>query len=155
VPARVVARGNDSFLAISLPSDNGNWRDHTPLVADHGKLVHLFLISDAGMSSFAHLHPARVISDKNSAAKLPPLNEGNYSVYADINHESGFTETLVSKISLTNTPHSNGAPDADDSIWSISRDLVVGSDIRRGLLLANGATLGAVAPLTAIAGREA
>lgn len=70
----------------------------TPLVEDHGKLMHLFAIRD-DMSSFAHLHPATDDSVDFSAT-LPPLPAGSYRVYADIVHESGFTHTMVTSVEI-------------------------------------------------------
>lgn len=70
----------------------------TPLVEDHGKLMHVFAISD-DMSSFAHLHP----DSKDSVlfpSRLPPLPAGKYRVFADIVHESGFTHTLQSSLDI-------------------------------------------------------
>ncbi len=76
-------------------NDRTSW---TPLVEDHGKLMHVFMISE-DMSSFAHLHP----DSRDSVlfpAKLPPLPGGKYRVFADIVHESGFTHTLVSAVDV-------------------------------------------------------
>jgi hypothetical protein len=155
-PTRLENILGESLLVLTLPNDDENWRDHTPLVADHGKLMHLFLISDNGMNAFAHLHPARQARGNSFETDLPPLPDGNYSVFADINHESGLTETLISRVTVTNTAASTRSEfDRDDSTWFLSHDLAIGSDVRRGLILANGATLRATAPLTAIAGREA
>jgi hypothetical protein len=86
----------------------------TPLVEDHGKIMHLFLIRD-DMSAFAHLHPATADSIKFSASR-PPLPPGRYRVFADIVHESGFTHTLTSSLEIQD---SSGVPtamgDPDDS----------------------------------------
>jgi hypothetical protein len=87
----------------------------TPLVEDHGKLMHVFVIRD-DMSAFAHLHP--VTSDSSSfPVALPPLPVGKYRVFADIVHESGFTQTLVSAIDVPATVSSSQQPatDPDDS----------------------------------------
>lgn len=151
-PSRIEYADGETRLFLTLPRTEGNWRDQTPLVADHAKLMHLFLIADGGMSAFAHLHPVRAGDEFQS--KLPPLTNGSYSIFADINHESGLTETLLSRVVLTNALPPKTPTDPDDSSWSISRDMVVGSDVRRGLILANGATMRAVAPLTVPAGGE-
>jgi hypothetical protein len=91
--------------------DASSW---TPLVEDHGKIMHLFVIRD-DMGVFAHLHPATADSIVFSAEK-PPLPAGTYRVFADIVHESGFTHTLTSSLSI---PASSGSPIAmanpDDS----------------------------------------
>ena len=151
IPAAIEQRGSDYYLTLAIASDGEGWKDQTPLVADHGKLMHLFLISDAGMNAFAHLHPTKTAHNQFEV-KLPPLLPGSYSIYADINHESGLTQTLVSKADL---PDREMLPalDPDESIWSISNNMAVGSDVRRGLYLPNGGMIRALTPLR-LAARE-
>ncbi|MEO8576869.1 MAG: hypothetical protein ABI556_09225 [Gemmatimonadales bacterium] len=97
-------------------NDRNVW---TPLVEDHGKLMHVFAISE-DQSSFAHLHPDSKDSTVFSA-KSPALPPGKYRVFADIVHESGFTHTLVSALEVpapsASLPVTTG--DADDS-WALS-----------------------------------
>src|SRR5213076_3106309 len=69
----------------------GQW---TPLIPDHGKMMHLFLVRDGEPGAFAHLHPARR-SAVEYEVPLPPLPAGAYHVYADVTHEDGFAETLT------------------------------------------------------------
>lgn len=71
---------------------------YTPLVEDHGKLMHMFVISE-DMSSFVHLHPATTDSVR-FLSLLPTLAPGQYRVFADIVHESGFTHTMVSPMTV-------------------------------------------------------
>jgi hypothetical protein len=70
-----------------------------PLVTDHGKLMHLFLISEAGMSAFAHVHPETTDS-VHFTTRLPLLPPGRYRVFADIVHATGFATTLVTSVDL-------------------------------------------------------
>jgi hypothetical protein len=71
----------------------------TPLIPDHGKLIHVFMIREPDLLAFAHLHPPT--SDSVSfRSTLPPLPSGRYRVYGDIVHESGFTETVSTKVDL-------------------------------------------------------
>lgn len=74
-------------------------RHWSPLILDHGKLVHVFMIRDGDLAAFAHLHPT-TIDSVSFRSVLPPLPAGTYRVYADIVHESGFNETLSSKVNL-------------------------------------------------------
>jgi len=87
----------------------------TPLIEDHGKLMHMFVIRD-DMSAFAHLHPST--SDTvDFTAPLPALPSGKYRVFADIVHESGFTHTMVASLCV---PKSSGlpvAPGNPDDSW--------------------------------------
>ncbi|HUQ21013.1 MAG TPA: hypothetical protein VM099_15445 [Gemmatimonadaceae bacterium] len=79
-----------------LSKNGGNaW---TPLIADHGKLMHLFLIKD-DMSAFAHVHPMTVDSVR-FFRRLRDVNlpRGRYRVFADIVHESGYAQTLVTTV---------------------------------------------------------
>jgi hypothetical protein len=81
--------------------------DSTPLVADHGRLMHLFLIREPDAGVFAHLHPIRKPRDPDDdseetkfTANLPSLPAGNYKLYADITHESGLTQTLTNMLTI-------------------------------------------------------
>lgn len=87
----------------------------TPLIPDHGKLMHLFLIRD-DLGAFAHLHPGSADSVVFPSA-LPPLPRGRYRVFADIVHESGYAQTLVTSVEIdsTRSTSSASASDPDDS----------------------------------------
>jgi len=78
--------------------------DSTPLIPDHGRLMHLFLIREPDGDVFAHLHPERKPQERDDetvfAARLPALPAGQYKIYADITHESGLTQTLTNSLRL-------------------------------------------------------
>jgi hypothetical protein len=102
-----IKRGDSAWLRRH---DAPRW---TPLIADHGKLIHVFMIREPDLTAFAHLHP----STKDSVgftSSLPVLPAGTYRVYADIVHESGFTQTLVSKLTLPRPARDGGRPTDDD-----------------------------------------
>lgn len=109
---------------LRLAIDDTSWanprRQWTPLVPDHGHLMHLFLVRDSTLSAFAHLHPLPVDSTTFEAA-LPPLPTGTYRVYADIVHESGFAETLVATADV-GTPGGPWRPSDPDDAWLEARD---------------------------------
>ncbi|HEV7389281.1 MAG TPA: hypothetical protein VGN73_11780 [Gemmatimonadaceae bacterium] len=87
----------------------------SPLITDHGKLVHVFLIREPDLQAFAHLHPPTTDSVR-FVSVLPSLPAGTYRVYGDIVHESGFAQTVSTKIELR-APVAGGGPatDADDA----------------------------------------
>jgi hypothetical protein len=121
--------GDSLEVAITEPSwvhrGDSSWMQKnrmsafTPLVEDHGKLMHVFVIRD-DMSAFAHLHPATTDSSRFPVA-LPPLPAGRYRVFSDIVHESGFTQTLVSSIVIpAAAPVAQPGGDKDDSWFTDS-----------------------------------
>jgi hypothetical protein len=96
--ANVVESTNQNLLVlrVNYPEDS----DQSPeLIPDHGKLMHLFLIREPDLKVFAHLHPVKRDWEKFEVA-LPPLPAGHYAVYADITHETAFSETLTTKVDL-------------------------------------------------------
>jgi hypothetical protein len=91
----------------------------TPLVPDHGKLMHLFAVRE-DLGAIAHLHP-ETTDTVTFTTRLPRLPAGRYRIYADITHESGFTQTLPAMLDIAGDPdpaaHAIGS-DGDDS-WLI------------------------------------
>jgi len=118
VKTSVLLEGGRPALALRIQDERrAEW---SPLMPDHGKLMHLFLIREPGLDAFAHLHPVMKDPDDFLAA-LPSLPAGTYRVYADVIHESGFPQTLVDTVKI---PAGTGGPpqDPDDS-WRVSAPL--------------------------------
>ena len=108
---------------LTLRIDDPAWmgREWTPLMPDHGKLMHMFLVGDEALGAFAHVHPESADSI-SFAVPFPPLPPGTYRIYADIVHESGFSQTLVDTVSVgaeveTESLETPGR-DPDDS-WAV------------------------------------
>ena len=85
----------------------------SPLIEDHGKIMHLFMIRD-DMAAFAHLHP-ETRDSVTFPAHLPSLPAGRYRVFADIVHESGFTHTLVDTVDVKAAGDTTAVGNPDDS----------------------------------------
>ncbi len=95
-----------------------------PLVPDHGKLMHLFLVREPELDAFAHLHPIKR-DRKTFETALPELPPGSYRLYADVTYETGFSDTLTTAVEVPDKPIEgssetrSASPDADDS-WRIA-----------------------------------
>ena len=134
--ATVRTAGTASVLRLAI--DDTSWtnpkRQWTPLVPDHGHLMHLFLVRDSTLDAFAHLHPLPLDSI-TFESDLPSLEAGRYRVYADIVHESGFAQTLVSTVDLPRSTSAWRPSDADDA-W------IEGTEGQRSVSkLADGSTM--------------
>jgi hypothetical protein len=119
--ASAAVRVTDSSRVLRLSIDDGRWarRETSPLVPDHGKLMHLFLVSAPRMDVFAHLHPARIDSATFHAA-LGDMPAGRYRFYADIVHETGFTQTLTGEVDVPAALHAEAMADPDDVVATMA-----------------------------------
>jgi len=121
-------------VRISIDDDRWARRESSPLVPDHGKMMHLFLVDASAMNAFAHLHPT-FIDSATFDAVLGTVQSGRYRFYADIVHESGFAETLTGELDVpAGTPNERPA-NADDAMWTVP--VAVGDTAR----LADGSML--------------
>lgn len=110
----------------------------TDLIEDHGKLVHLFVLSTDGRSAFAHLHPSTQDS-VHFESTFPPLPSGTYNVFADVVHASGLTETMTTTLVVSSDTLAlgdDGVADPDDS-WGLGRP----GDVPTRAVLGDGTTL--------------
>jgi hypothetical protein len=103
---------------LLLRLDDPGWmdREESPLVPDHGKLMHLFVVRNA-FDAFAHLHPTTRDGLAFETA-LPSLPAGGYRLFADVVHENGLAETLTTQVSLPGTAAALTPTDPDDS-WHL------------------------------------
>lgn len=122
VEAKATVRDENGVRLLKIVRTVEPGKRTGPLVPEHGKLMHLFLVRDSGMDVFAHLHPVK-LDYKTFEAPLPELPAGDYRVYADVTYETGFSDTLTAHVRLpepaipaTAAPR---APDPDDG-WRIS-----------------------------------
>ncbi len=114
------ADGGDQILRMTLDATSGSYprRQWTPLVSDHGHLMHLFLVRDSLLDVFAHLHPVAVDSTRFET-RLPPLPRGRYRLFGDIVDETGFAQTVVSTIEVT-APGGPWRPSDADDAWTVA-----------------------------------
>ena len=104
-----VASGSSRAVHLAIRDPRWSGRPYPQsmynvLMPDHGKLMHLFMVRDDG-GALAHLHPiARTPQALDFDANVPDLPGGHYRVYADIVHESGYAQTLVSAVDLSDHP---------------------------------------------------
>ncbi len=84
------------------------------LIPDHGHLMHLFIVRVPDMKAFWHLHPDQ-IQPGDFAQNLPLMPEGQYRLYADIVHHTGFPET---EVATANLPSTAGEPLTSDDAGS-------------------------------------
>ena len=96
VVARVLADGPVHRLQLTPPPDAAGW---DALVADHGKLMHLFLVREPDFNAFAHLHPVRR-DPRTFENVLPALPAGTYQLYGEVTHENGTSETLTTSVEI-------------------------------------------------------
>ncbi len=95
----------------------------SPIVPDHGKLLHGFLVRVPDQDAFAHVHPWP-IGERRFRLPLPPLPPGRYVFYGDIVHETGFSQTLVTEVDLDadqsrcELADACPAADPDDAWWT-------------------------------------
>jgi hypothetical protein len=83
-------------------------------IADHGHLMHLFILSPA-LDHLWHLHPDEIATGAFEE-QLPGLPPGHYELFADLVHRTGVSETATGQI---DTPAIRGVGlTGDDSEWS-------------------------------------
>lgn len=105
IRSETTVRTVDDTRVLTLAITDSLWKSNRvmPLMPDHGKLMHLFLIRANDASAIAHLHPLRVHAD-TFTTRLPALPEGQYFLFADILLQSGTQRTLVDTIDLPVAP---------------------------------------------------
>ncbi len=83
-----VRRRFDDFLADRKVDD---------FIPDHGHLMHLYVLRWPEMDRVWHLHPDMAGSGLFEQ-NLPAMPAGDYRLYGDVVHSSGFPETVVAEL---------------------------------------------------------
>jgi hypothetical protein len=122
VAATVRTNGTLRLLHLTPPQEDLGAPAWDALVADHGKLMHLFLLREPNFNVFAHLHPVRRDA-RTFENVLPPLPAGTYWLYAEITHENGLSQTLIAKVPLPvpagRPPQLMGASNMLNEVWCL------------------------------------
>jgi hypothetical protein len=105
----------DSSWRFAKPGERLRGGLSTPLMPDHGKLMHLFLVQAGGMGAVSHLHPVRQ-DERTFTTPLAGVPAGTYWLFADVVHESGATRTITDTVTVA-AGESTPNPDGDDA-WS-------------------------------------
>ena len=158
----------DAERVLAIAITDSLWRTNrfAPLMPDHGKLMHLFLIRADGAdteSALAHLHPLRVHAD-TFVTRVPPVPAGRYLLFGDLLLQNGAQRTLVDTIDVPVAPvvpGENGAAaaavsaavlpalDCDDA-WSAVSPVSLGAAYR----LASGGMMVLTADARVDVGRD-
>jgi hypothetical protein len=133
VPTKSSVATRNGVATLTQTITDSNWRagNITPLMPDHGKMAHLFLVRADSPFVFAHLHP-QIVGFTTLTTPLPPLPAGRYRIFTDIVHESGFQRTLVDSVVLSaavdsSSVHVLGVDDA----WSVDEVLPVSQALKQ------------------------
>jgi hypothetical protein len=119
--ANVQARGSQRILHLTIGGKAFAPNYSIPLLLDHGKLLHFFLVREPGRDVFAHIHPVRT-GGKTFDVALPPLPAGHYDAFCDMTFAQGLSTTGTIAVQLPANPTGQSAasatvPDPDDS-WA-------------------------------------
>lgn len=119
VATKSAIRPLDGAVSLTMVITDSGWRagNVTPLMPDHGKVAHQFLIRVDSPAAFAHLHP-EMLDRATFTSVLPPLPAGRYRIFTDVVHESGFQRTLLDSVELTSTDSSGMKKLGADDAWS-------------------------------------
>ena len=106
-------RITDSTWRVLKPGEPLRGSFSSPLMPDHGKMMHMFLIAAGAQGPVAHLHPVRT-DDRTFVTPLHGLPPGTYWMFADVVHESGYTRTFVDTVNVA-TGDARPNVDGDDA----------------------------------------
>jgi len=124
----LTVRVTDSSWTFVDPKQPGvRKQSGTPLMPDHGKLMHLFLIEAGAKGAIAHLHPLR--KDLSTfTTSVPGIPAGTYWLFAEVVRESGFTVSMADTVEI---PAGSATPNADgDDAWTALPSLISDASAR-------------------------
>jgi hypothetical protein len=114
VDASFVVDSTHRTLTLRL-ADTASFRAiYAPVAPDHGKMMHLFLVSSSGMQALAHLHPVETDS-LVFRTEVPSVPAGRYLLFGDIMLENGLSLTASTRLEIPPAPGSVTPSDSDDT----------------------------------------
>ena len=125
--ASASVRIDEGRRVLALEISDPRFARSAPIIPDHGKLMHLFVVREPKLDAFAHLHPLKR-DRKTFEAALPNLPGGRYQIYADVTYETGSSDTITTAVDIPEEPAGAGSEttaisfDPDDS-WRIAASL--------------------------------
>jgi hypothetical protein len=127
ITAAAQVRAENNRRVLRLEIRDVRFGRAAPLVPDHGKLMHLFLVREPKLDAFAHLHPLKR-DRKTFETDLPDLPGGAYRLYADVTYETGLSDTLTAAVEIPEpTAAGVGASDSTardpDDAWRLAPPL--------------------------------
>ena len=109
--------GKDKFMSIEIIDELWKQNRMSDIIPDHGKIMHVYLISD-NYDMLAHIHPSRYENDDKFIVKMPPVDFGTYYLFMDVTHATGFSHTMTNKIE-----YNEDNITFTESIFDIDRDV--------------------------------
>ena len=100
--AKVSHQRGNKVLRLAIDTSDLDPNHSFTVLPDDGKLMHLFMVRQTSLDAFAHLHPIQT-DPTHFAVTLPPLPDGDYTLYADITTGMGFAATLTTRVALASS----------------------------------------------------
>jgi hypothetical protein len=87
-----------------------------PVIPDHGKMMHLFVVSEGNHYFFGHFHPTEMDSlhFRGVLTGMPP---GEYNLFGDIVLANGLSQTVTASFDWPLDTATVSSKDPDDATW--------------------------------------
>jgi hypothetical protein len=92
---------------------------YAPVIPDHGKMMHLFIVGAGTHDPFGHFHPAELDS-LHFRTQLAGVPAGKYRLFGDLVLASGLSLTVTTTIDWAGDPSRTPPADSDDVFVPVS-----------------------------------